>query len=78
MKTITRIDANAIAHGLLEILLDMEKKNPDKEPSIPVDYVERMVMETKGVDLEEAKKVTEKVISTGILRWSIFENTLVI
>lgn len=78
MKIITLIQKNKLAFGLLDILLDIGKENPDIEPSIPVEYLEQLVMTQHGVSKEEAEKVSEAVISTGIIRWRLHDNCIVI
>ena len=76
MKTITRIDSTRLACGIQQILLDMMKKGND--PRYPVEVFEQMIMDCKGVSREEAEKVTEKILGTGILRWEIGANCFVL
>lgn len=82
MKTITHIDAEKLAIGIQQVLLEMLKKgradDPDYEASYPVKEFERLIMDEKQVDKKDAELVTERVINTGIVRWEIFGNNFVL
>lgn len=72
MKKLISIDANSLAVGILNLLTEMKEAGLD--PVYPVSEFEKIIMETKEVSRAEAKKVTEAVISTGVIRWEIFGN----
>lgn len=76
MNKVTRIQAVPLAIGLQQILLSKFKKT--EEAFIPVEYFEQLIIETKKVSREEAAKVTEAVISTGILRWDMSNNNFIL
>lgn len=76
MKRVVKIEADKLATGIRDILLDM--KRAGKEPSYPVKEFERLIMESKGVSKKEAEKVTEAVINTGIIQWEIYGNNFII
>jgi len=81
MKVISRIDAPKLAMGLQQILLDMDAKAKEKGVEFlgyPVDVFERMIMEDKQVSKDDAERVTEKVLNTGIIRWDLTRNTFVL
>jgi hypothetical protein len=77
MKKITHIDAEKLAIGMQKILLDM-KKDGIAEPHFPVERFEEMIQEQHGVSKKDAELVTEKMIGTGIVRWEIFANRIVL
>lgn len=76
MKTLTKVDAVPLAIGIQKILLDMAKKGND--PKYPVEYFEQMIMDRKQVSRKAAELVTEKILGTGIIRFSIYENCFVL
>lgn len=76
MKKLTKIDAVRLATGIQSILLDMYKKHGSAQ--YPIAEFERLIMESKQVDKESAELVTEKVINTGIIRWSLTDNCFVL
>lgn len=81
MKVISRIDAPKLAMGIQQILLDMYAKAKEKEVEFlgyPVDVFERMIMEDKQVSKDDAERVTEKILNTGIIRWDLTNNTFVL
>jgi hypothetical protein len=76
MRIITKIDANKLATGILDLLIQMKKDTG--EASYPVPLFEKYIIEQHGVPKEEAERVTEAVLSTSIIRWDIIENNFVI
>jgi hypothetical protein len=75
-RIVTSIQANHLANGIKNILLDMKRDTGRSE--FPVSMFERYIIEQHGVPKQEAEKVTEAVIATGILGWDIFGNNLVL
>lgn len=80
MKTITKIDAVALATGIQALLLDMIKQKGIEplEATYPVNEFERIIMEEKQVNKKEAERVTERVLGTGIIRWDIYNNSFIL
>lgn len=76
MNTITKIDAVPLAIGLQKLLLEMVKDG--KEGKYPCRLFEDLIVTTKGVSREDAERVTEKIINTGILRWEMGANCFVL
>lgn len=80
-RKITKIEAEKLAIGMLQILTSMyadNKENPEKGAGYPVAEFERLIMESKGVSRSEAERVTDAVINTGIIRWDMSNNLFVI
>ena len=76
-RKITSVDAEKLAQGMKQILLDM-KADGIEEPFFPVKRFEAMIQEQHGVSAKDAEKVTEMVINRGVLRWEIFANNFVL
>lgn len=72
MKKITHINAAQLAIGIQSILLEMYKKQGIAK--YPISEFERLIVAGKGVSTEDAERVTEAVINTGIIRWSLSDN----
>lgn len=76
MKKLTSVNAVQLAIGIQSILLDMVKEG--KEAKYPVREFERLICETKQVSKQDAERVTEKVINTGIIRGQLCPSCFVL
>ena len=76
MKYIRKVDAVKLARGLKEILREMY--DDGLTGGFPIARFEEMIVEKYGVDLADAEGVTEAVINTGIVAWSMGSNHFVL
>lgn len=75
-NVITKIESVKLAQGLQQILLDMARTSED--PHLPVAWLKDLIVKRKQVDKTEAERVIEAVINTGILRWELGRDALVL